>query len=767
MSLRTYTRSFAAGELSPQLFGRLDLAKFQTGLALCRNFQVAPQGPVHNRPGFQFVRACKHADKRAVLIPFSYNSEQSFALEFGAGYIRFHALGGTLMSGGVPYEIASPYAEADLFDLHYVQSADVMTICHQGYAPRELRRLGPTNWTLTAVSFAPEISAPTGVTASASLAQTVNVTGITQAAPGVLTLASALGAAVGETVFARGIGGMVELTDGFYAVNTAPSSTTMTLKTLDGGVPVDTTAFTAFTTGGSVVRASATSDVQQDYVVTALGPSGGSESLPSLSASCSNVLSVAGAYNTVSWTAVAGAERYNVYKAVSGLYGFIGQTTDTSFRDTFITPDTSKTPPLSDNPFATNNPRAVSYFEQRRCFGGSATNPQTIWMTRSGTEANMNYSVPTQDDDPITARIVAREANTIRHLVPLGDLLALTSGGVWRIASTDNGALTPASFSARPQSYVGASNVQPIVTSNSVLYAPDRGSHIREVSYRWETQTFQADDISVMAPHLFDYQSIVQLAYSRSPLQTLWAVRGDGVLLGLTHMPEHEVKAWHQHDTQGAFESVCSIAEGDEDGVYVVVRRQINGQVVRYVERLHSRQFSTVADAFFVDAGLTYSGAPVTTISGLDHLEGMEVVALADGGVETAKTVTGGQIRLDAPATKVHVGLAYTCDIQTMPLALEAAAAMGQGTAKNINKALLRVYRSSGVSAGPSFGQLRPYDGAGGGDDDFDDAAALEDSVLEIRLPPSWQRDGQLCVRQANPLPLTVLSMTLEVATGG
>ena len=238
MSTKPFTRSFAGGEVSPLLYGRLDLSKYQTGLAKCLNFLVTAQGPVENRPGFAYVLKTKYSDKRAVLIPFSYNSEQTFALEFGDQYVRFHTNGGTLLeaaknitgvtqanpgvftiaghgftvgkwvylasiggmtalngrwgivatvptadtftltdlfgnaidtsalaaytAGGTAsrlYELATPYLEADLLDLHYVQSADVLTITHQGYAQRELRRLAATNWTLTTISVGPGIAA--------------------------------------------------------------------------------------------------------------------------------------------------------------------------------------------------------------------------------------------------------------------------------------------------------------------------------------------------------------------------------------------------------------------------------------------------------------------------------------------------------------------------------------------------------------------------------------------------------------------------------
>ena len=926
--MKTYTRSFAGGEIAELLYGRLDLAKNQTGLARCLNFEVTPQGPIENRAGFEYMLKTKLASQ-AVLIPFTYNADQSFALEFGHQYIRFHTQGGTLLEaskaitaitqanpgmftivghgyangdwvflgsiGGMTsltgrwgivanatantftltdlfgaaistaslaaytgggtasrvYEIATPYDAADLYDLHYVQSADVLTITHQEYAIRELRRLGATNWQLSTPSFAPTISTP----ATPSLA-------------------------------AGGPGGG-------------------TPKTLS-------------------------------YVTTAIAADTLEESLASTAVSTSIDLGVSGNYVDITPAATANAVRYNVYKRIGngGLYSYIGQTDGTTFRDSNIVPDESQTPPLAANPFAqgrisavavtaggagygsvpqtggvidsvtvtnggsgytvaptvtaagggsgatftavltgdavtsvtiTNGgslyssptlsfsgggggsgatatatatpivnhtvtlsvsggggsgavlepvivggvftgvrvsnggsgytapvvtvtdaaggagatfsasitgsdvyPQAVSYFEQRRCFGGSLSLPQHVLTTRSGTESNMTYSIPTRDDDAITARIVAREAQVVRHLVPLNDLLALTSGGVWRISPASGDPLTPASVSAKAQSYVGASMVQPVVAIDSVLYAPERGSHIREVSYKWESQNYQSQDVAVLAPHLFDFKAILQLAYSRTPYQVLWAVRDDGVLLGLTHQPEHEVKAWHQHTTRDGdtFESVCAIPEGDEDGIYAIVQRSINGQTVQYIERRHSRMIATLADAFFVDAGATYEGAAATTITGLWHLEGEEVTILADGGVEPMQTVANGTITLGRAASKVHVGLGYNADAQTLPIAQEGVAAFGQGSAKNVSEVWLRVKESSGIQAGPSFERLRLLASRSMTDDPGNAPARLS-GVYPIKIDGKWQQDGSVCVRQSAPLPLTIQSLVLDVANGG
>jgi hypothetical protein len=773
-NVRTLQRSFAGGEMSPEMFGRIDDVKYQTGAATMKNFTATPQGPAENRAGFAFVREVKDSTKRTRLIPFTYSTTQTMVIELSPGYIRFHTQGGTLLSGGVPYEIANPYAEADIFDIHYVQSADVMTLVHPNYAPRELRRLGATNWTLTTINFGSPIAAPTGVTATRYI----------------------------------------------------PASSSTNADTYE----------------------------TMSYVVTAITADEIGESVSSSVASVTNNIFVTGATNTISWSAVTGASRYRVYKLLGGLYGYIGSTTGTSIVDNNIAPDLSVTPPIYDNEFVStgNYPGAVSYFEQRRCFAGTINEPQKIWMTKSGTESNLSYGLPIRDDDRIEFRVAAREANTIRHIVPLTQLLLLTGSAEWRVSSLNSDEITPTTISVRPQSYIGASNVQPVIINNALVYCGARGGHVRELGYNWQASGFITNDLSIRSAHLFDNYEISDMAFAKAPIQMVWFVSTSGMLLGLTYTPEQQVGAWHKHDTDGVFESCTVVAEGNEDRLYVVVKRTINGQTKRYVERMASRHFDSIEGAFFVDSGATYDGTNTSattvtvsggttwgpsdvltitastaiftypgtgdvndaivltdsagnkyrltirsttsttvatarvdvtlptalrntatslysfarnTISGLTWLEGKTVSILADGAVQPQKVVTSGAITIDRASSIIHIGLPYESDLQSLPLAMGIDNGMGQGRYKNVNKAWLRVFQSSGIFIGPDANNL--VEAKQRTTEPYGSPPALKTEEIQIMLTPSWLDSGQVFVRQSDPLPLSIVGMTLEVAVGG
>lgn len=824
-STRIIQQSFNGGEVTPEFFGRLDDAKRQSGVATMRNFIATPQGPATQRPGTVFVAEAWPVNLGVSrLIPFVYSATQSLVIELSSSGMRFYTEGGVLKfvhadtsvwsnlttysngqlvhvsdgAGGYYYyrsavsnnlnhapvagassiywhilpetkelQIISDYWSQMIASVNYAQSNDVLTLVHPLRPPRELRRKSSVVWEFVDISFLPEIAAPTGLTHKAAISvgsgsgsefhyykvaavgesaaneslpssvssSAASITAIAQAWGGAITTSAAHGAAVGQRVYIGGVSGMTQINGLTAYVYSVPSANQITLKDEVGAV-IDTSAYSAYTSGGTLTIYG----VRNDLLTT-------------------------GNKNGISWTAVAGAVRYNVYKESNGIYGYIGQTDRTVFVDDNIAPDLGKTPQESYTPFSGygNYPAAVAYWEQRRVFAGTENQSQNVWMTRTGTESNLSYSIPSRDDDGIGFRIASRENNAIRHIVPIGDLMLMTNAAEWRV-STD-GAVTPTSISVRPQSYVGCGYAQPLVVNNVMVYAEGRGGHVRELAYSRESQGYLSGDLSIRSPHLFDNKVIVDAAYARAPFPICWFVNDEGALLGLTYIPEQQVYAWHRHDTAlGAFESVCCVPEGGEDAVYVLVKRTIDGGDVRYIERMAGRFYGTLEDAFFVDCGLTYSGAATNTVSGLDHLEGCTVSVLANGAVQPQQVVTGGSITIPVSATKIHVGLPVTADIKTLPPTIQVEA-YGQARQKNINKVWLRLYRSSGIFVGPNENSLTELKQRT--NEPYGMPPVLVSEEVGIPVMPSWGADAQILVRHEDPIPLTLVSISMEVVFGG
>lgn len=686
MGIRTLQNSFNGGEVSPSLYGRFDDQKYAMGAATVRNFICLPQGPVVNRPGFAFVRAAKYADKAVRLIPFTYSSEQTMALEFGDRYIRFHTEGKTLInSDGTPYEIESPYAADDLFQIHYTQSADVVTLVHPNYAPRELRRYGPADWRLIEIDFSLGIKPPTGLTVKFTSGDT---------------------SAKGQT-------------------NYKPYYRITALKDTDGGTV---------------------------------------ESEPCAAVFVECNLYIDNSYNTITWDKVEGAQRYRVYKTYSGVYGLLGETENTNYTDTNFDTDSSITPPRLDDVFSGNNwPSAVTYFQQRRVFGGAIKKPRMMWMTASGTESNFVYTIPAQADNRIRFEVAAQEAARITHIVPLSSLIVLTGSSEFRIQATDGGALTSETVTVSPQASIGANEVQPVIVNSTLVYAANRGGHIRELGYNYQASGFTTGDLSIRAAHLFENTVTVDMARMKAPDSILWFVMADGKLLGLTYLPEQGVAAWHRHDTDGAFESVCCVPEGQEDALYAVVKRMVDGRPVRYIERMHERYYANLEDAFHVDCGGTYKGEATKTISGLTWLEGKTVAILANGGVLSQQVVKDGKVELPVEVTYAHIGLPITAELKTLPVAVQMQdGSYGRGHMKNVNKVFIRVYRSSGISVGPDEDHLTAVKMRG--DEPFGEPPQLLSEEIPLAVSPKWTDGGQIVIQQKNPLPITVVSWAADMA---
>jgi hypothetical protein len=378
----------------------------------------------------------------------------------------------------------------------------------------------------------------------------------------------------------------------------------------------------------------------------------------------------------------------------------------------------------------------------------------------------MSFSIPTRADDRITNRVASREFNAIRHIVPLSQLLMLTSSAEWRMATVNSDAITPDSISVDTSSAWGASNVQPVIINAAAIYCEARGGHLRELTYKWENNGFTTGDTSIYTPHLFDFHEIVDLTLQKARVPVIWAVSSSGLLLGLTYLPEQQVGAWHAHETDGVFESCCVVAEGNEDVLYVVVRREVMGQQVRYIERQRQRRFAELPDAFHVDSGLSYDRqTPADELSGLEHLEGKTVAILADGATHPTRVVVNGAITLDHEASKVHVGLPFFSTMKTLPVVMENIAGYGAGRPKNVNKAWLRCYRSSGVWIGPNEQKLVEYKQRT--TEPYGEAPVAVSGEVEIMASPSWGESGQMLVVQRDPLPLTLLSIAIEIAVGG
>jgi len=220
--------NFTGGELSPRLDGRNDLQKYSTGCKTLENMIIFPHGSAARRSGTQFVAEVKDSTKETRLIPFEFSTTQTYILEFGNQYIRFFKDNGQILSSGSPYEISSPYLEAELFDIKFAQSADVMYLCHPNHPVKKLSRTGHTSWSLTSVDFTdgPYMDENISSTTITTSAHTVG-TGRT------LTASSTTGINDNTGFQTTDVGRLIRFRDGYGKITARTSTTVVTIEILE------------------------------------------------------------------------------------------------------------------------------------------------------------------------------------------------------------------------------------------------------------------------------------------------------------------------------------------------------------------------------------------------------------------------------------------------------------------------------------------------------------------------------------------------------
>lgn len=516
------------------------------------------------------------------------------------------------------------------------------------------------------------------------------------------------------------------------------------------------------------------------YVVTAVDADG-VESVASAVGSTSGKYPtdwVVGNHVDLSWTAVDGAEEYNIYRESAGYYGFIGVSRGTSFQDQNFEPDTATTPKEDWNPFADgNNPATVAFHQQRLVLGGTKDDPASFFMSRTGDYENFRKSRPLQDDDPVEYMLASGSIDEIRWMASFGDLLIGTSGAEYK-ATSSGAAITSSDVQISVQSYWGSSGLAPLIIGQSVMHCQRSGSHVRDLYYSWESDGYAGNDLSLLAPQLVESHHITQWAFQQSPGSNIWAVRDDGVLLCLTYMKEQNVYGWSRHVTQGKALSVAVISGSQEDVVMLVVEREVGGVKKYFLERLAGRfrDADGIGDAFYVDCGLTSRQETASdTVGGLGHLEGADVVALADGSPVEGMTVTDGAVTLPYAAKVVTVGLNYVSALSPLPLETDTQQGATLGKRRAYGKCVLRLYRSvGGKYAATEPGDLFDVEGWKGRTaydlpflpEKYGEACQPFSGDIEISLPSGQDADTSLWLMQDRPMPFRVVAIMADVDFG-
>lgn len=724
--------SFNAGELSPLLDSRIDLAAYASGCRQLQNFIPLRQGAASRRPGTRYVAKTKNEFDRGWLGRFVFDENDAYILEFGDLYIRFFTQGGVLeVSPGVPLEVVTPWEIADLtnedgaFALQWAQSQDIIWFAGGGKPPQKLSRKAALDWTLEPMPYkGGPFREKNNTDTSVKVSQTTG-NGATLTAT--------------DDIFLPGhVGGLFRLWDKnpnlMLPWEAGKNVNSGSRRRSDGKFY---RSVTGGTTGGTkpVHERGRGSDGQIDWIY--INPGFGIATITSVTsptvAVCDIILEMP---NTLVST---GGDIWE-FGAWSEEYGY---------------------------------PDVVSFYRERLVFA------KNRWRWFSKVDDFENFEDQTANqvlaENAITIRVNGDRINVAKWLVDAERLGDGTNGGEFIIGKiTDVDPFGPENVEARPATKYGSAAVRPEFCHDRILFVDRTKTTVREYAYSFQNDSYRAPDLTRLASHIARGK-IIDMAWQSSPLDILWCVLEDGTIAALTYDPNEEIFGWHRHIMGGDLiaEAVESIPlEGTtSDELWLIVRNNAIGG--RWVIRMTDvwTLGTSRTEAFFVDAGLTYTGAPATVITGLDHLEGQVVAVLADGSIpfspENRPMVTNGEIEIPYPASVVHVGLPYTSVLE--PMFLEAGSADGtaQSKRKHMHEIWFRVADTRALLVGPSEDKLFSLDKRSPSTP-MGTAEPLTNGLILARgWPGGYTPDNRIVCQTDEPLPVQLLSIMPRVKTNG
>lgn len=416
-------------------------------------------------------------------------------------------------------------------------------------------------------------------------------------------------------------------------------------------------------------------------------------------------------------------------------------------------------------------PQTLCFFQDRLCFGGTKKQPYMVWMSRTGDYGNFSVekaSGTVTDDSAVAIGLISRKQYQILHLVASSDLIILTAGNEWIISSGD--VVTPSNINAKMQTTRGCSNVEPIIIGGRIVFVQGRGSTVRDMGYSFETDSYGGNELTLLSKHIIQGIQIIDAAYKQEPDSTLYMVRSDGTIACLAYIYDQKVYAWSTIDTEGEIEAVSVIQEGDEDSVYVVVKRVVNGDIVRYIECFNNNNNTcTDPDCYIMldcATKITNTEDNPSSSFNIPSLAGLTINVLADDRwFENIIVDSNGDFSLPMQAVNVIAGLPYTMEIELPNVEIRTGDGTMQGRKKQISGCTLRLSNTLGGEIGndSSLLDMIPYD-----ENSATYKLNLYSGDKEIALPiGGFNIEGRVLIRSSEPFPFNLLMAVREVSFGG
>jgi hypothetical protein len=668
--------SWNSGEWSPLLHDRIDLRKFTGAARTLQNAVVTPYGGFDKRKGTEYMHTTRNGDP-AHLVPFIYSTTTRYMLELTDGYMRFSngGVGDQIMDGSTPYEIVTPWTYQQATELHFAQDDDLMYFTHPAIGRHKLTRLTATTFELVEV----EDETPPLLEENATTT-TITPSGTT----GSISLSAS------DDVFDSGqIGSYFQIKHArdanFVELTAVGTSTTLTVEgpwrfelLIGASSTVDAVVDQRSQDGSSwekiidvssdnqdlsdIVR-TGTQDVDREMRIRITAKTGTARAYLENTSSFSKGL--------VEITAVTDAQNANA-TVIETLF------------------DTAATPYWLEAAFSDyrGHPRSVGVFDNRLWWAGSDYQPQVFYGSQI--DNYENFPIGTLDTDRLRYKLGGITQNAIQWILGQEDLLLGTTGEEYRLGTGDSETTLVPSIvpKRRRQSNRGSDRIQAILVGDVPLFIQRGGLRVRELFYDVSNNLFKSPDLTVLAEHITS-GGVTQLAYSQFPYTNLYATTGDGIIATMVYERDDEVAGWNRWVTRSDSIISCQVIPGDgDDEVWMVVKRSINGSDTHYVERVSTLDWTQATEYRYLDCHTVYSGTAASVLTGLDHLEGEEVVVLGDGVLLGDYTVSSGQVDLGTgnEVEDAVIGFKIRTEFKPMKFDIDNVAGNSQGQYKVIKK---------------------------------------------------------------------------------
>lgn len=610
--------AFNAGEMSPQLYGRFDISKYKNALKTSTNAFLFPQGPVKRRNGTQFIKEVKSSANTTRLIPFQFSATDAFVLEFGNNYIRFYQDKANVEDGGSPVEVTTTYTSAQVDDISYVQFGNSIYLAHPDHPPRQLIRNSTTSWDLKTITFSPPatteigLSGPVGITLSATTGNNITVT--------------ADSAFFQEGDIGRQIVAVADNTTGIGSIDSRTSDTVVSINIIED---FDTTTYS---TGEWLIDLS---PLGQISIAAVGGGSGSSGETITVTSSGSGTPPLFKPQQVGKYLNVHGGVAEITARNSNVSIECVVQKSLDSTEDTSVWS-------IEDESWssARGYPKAVGLFQGRLIFGGTTEDPQTIWMSEESIYDG--FGAGADDEDSVVLDVSSLRANEISWISSARNLVVGTTGAEISLEPSSAGPITPSNPPDQVKTLWGSAVQTPLIIGDEIVFIGGNGQKIRSFKYDFNIDGYSAEDLLFLSSH-FTSSSITlsELAYANDPFSTIYAVLSDGNMLVGTYERAQEVIGWSKYTTDGSYEKVTVISENNEDVVYTIVNRTIDGSTVRYVEAFDSGDGSDETHIFSDSAievrpdsetisGITQASPGVVTTSGSHGFSDGDTVYMMD-----------------------------------------------------------------------------------------------------------------------------------------